>query len=295
VPTWLHQRCGATATGPVVIPKIYNGRAKTFWSFGYEGLKINRNLSFTGTMPTERERNGDFSDLLKLGPTYQIYDPFTIKPAPGGRFSRQPIAGNIIPANRIDPVAKKILAFYPLPNQPGTADGRQNYFTTQKIDRSNRNFLGRVDHNFNEKHRLFVRYTQNYQFDTTVQFEGGATGTTAEQPGRGLAIDDVYTFSPTLIMNVRYSLSHQRPMPGRLTRGFDLLSLGFPQSLVNEIRTKNNFEGVTFPVINIPSFTTIGQDGGNTRSIYYHVFGNTFTKIINNHSIKFGCEYRLQR
>jgi hypothetical protein len=295
VPSWLHQRWGATATGPVVIPKIYNGRAKTFWSFGYEGLKIKRNLSFTGTMPTAKQRNGDFSELLALGPTYQIYDPFTIRPAPNGRFSRTALAGNIIPANRIDPIAKKILAFYPMPNQPGSADGRQNYFTTQKIDRSNRNFLARVDHNVNENHRLFARYTQNYQYDTTVQFEGGATGTIAEQPGRGIAVDDVITFSPTLVMNLRYSVSHQTPTPGRLTRGFDLLSLGFPQSLVNEIKAKNNFEGVTFPVINVTNFTTIGQDGGSTRSIYYHVFGNTFTKIVNNHSLKFGGEYRLQR
>ncbi|MDX2031167.1 MAG: carboxypeptidase-like regulatory domain-containing protein [Blastocatellia bacterium] len=296
VPTWLHQRWGATATGPVVIPKIYNGRQKTFWSFGYEGLKIKRNLSFTGTVPTEKERNGDFSDLLKLGATYQIYDPFTIRPAAqAGRFTRTALAGNIIPANRIDPTAKKILAFFPLPNQPGSADGRQNYFTTQKIDRSNRNFLGRLDHNFNENHRLFVRYTQNYQFDTTVPFEGGATGTTAEQPGRGVAIDDVYTFSPTLVMNLRYSLSHQTPIAGRVTNGFDLATLGFPSNLINEIKAKNNFEGVSFPSINITNFTSIGQDGGNQRSIYYHVFGGTFTKVVNNHSLKFGGEYRLQR
>jgi Carboxypeptidase regulatory-like domain/TonB dependent receptor len=295
VPTWLHRRWGATATGPVIIPKIYNGRQKTFWSFGYEGLKIERNLSFTGTVPTEKQRNGDFSELLKLGATYQIHDPFTIRPAAGGRFSRQPIKDNIIPENRIDPVAKNILAFYPMPNQPGTADGRQNYFTTQKIDRSNRNFLVRVDHNFNETHRLFVRYTQNYQYDTTVQFEGGATGTTAEQPGRGIAVDDVIIFSPTLVLNLRYSLSHQTPIQGRLTSGFDLLSLGFPQNLLNEINAKNDPAGISFPVININGYTAIGQDGGGSRSIYYHVFGGTATKVIGNHSLKIGGEYRLQR
>jgi hypothetical protein len=296
VPSWLHQRWGATATGPVVIPKVYNGRAKTFWSFGYEGLKIKRNLSFTGTVPTAKQRNGDFSDLLRLGATYQIYDPFTIKPAAtAGRFTRDPLAGNIIPANRINPIAKNILAFYPMPNLPGSNDGRNNYFTTQKINRSNRNFLGRVDHNFTENHRMFVRYTQNYQYDTTVQFEGGATGTITEQPGRGVAVDDVYTFSPTLVMNLRYSVSHQTPIAGRLTNGFDLTSLGFPASLVNEIKTKSNIAGVSFPAINITNFTTIGQDGGNQRSIYYHVFGNTMTKIIKSHSLKFGGEYRLQR
>jgi Carboxypeptidase regulatory-like domain len=295
VPTWLHQRWGATATGPVMIPKLYNGRQKTFWSFGYEGLKIERNLSFTGTVPTEKQREGNFSDLLKLGASYQIYDPFTIEQAAAGRFSRKPIEGNIISSNRIDPVAKMILAFYPMPNQPGTADGRQNYFTTQKIDRSNHNFLARVDHNFSENHRLFVRYTQNNQYDTTVQFEGGATGTTTEQPGRGIAVDDVITFSPTLVLNLRYSLSHQRPIQGRLTRGFDLLSLGLPQSLLDEIKAKNDSTRISFPEINIDGYTAIGQDGGGSRSIYYHVFGGTATKVIGNQSLKIGAEYRLQR
>ena len=327
VPTWLHQRWGTTATGPVIIPKLYNGRQKTFWSFGYEGLNIARNLSFTGTVPTEAQRNGDFSALLganlctnpagsigncggafatplmvtdNTGRILQaragmIYDPFTIRPAGGGRFSRRQIAGNVIPADHIDPVAKKILAFFPMPNQPGTADGRNNYFTTQKIDRSNRIFLARVDHNFNERHRLFVRYTQNYQYDTTVQFESEATGTTVEQPGQGIAVDDVYTLSPTLVLNLRYSMSHQTPIQGRLTHGFDLLSLGFPQSLLDEIEAKNNPDVITFPATNINGYTALGQDGGGSRSIYYHTFGGTATKVIGSHSLKFGGEYRLQR
>ncbi len=79
------------------------------------------------TVPTEKMRNGDFSELLALGPQYQIYDPATIRPHPtqAGRFTRDPFPGNIIPQNRIDPVARKILDYYPLPNQPGTADGAQ--------------------------------------------------------------------------------------------------------------------------------------------------------------------------
>ena len=74
-------------------------------------------------------RNGDFSDLLALGPQYQIYNPFTIRPHPtqAGRFTRDPFPGNIIPPAMIDPVAKNILDYFPLPNQAGTADGQQNY------------------------------------------------------------------------------------------------------------------------------------------------------------------------
>ncbi len=295
IPTWLHQRWGATATGPVVIPWLYNGRQKTFWSFGYEGLKIKRNLSFTGTVPTEKERNGDFSDLLRLGASYQIYDPATIRPAAGGRFSRQPIAGNIIPATRIDPVAKKILEFWPLPNQTGTADGRNNYFTTQDINRSNKSFLARVDHNFSESHRLFVRWTRNSQFDTTIPFESESVGTQAIQPGYSVVVDDVYTFSPTLVLNLRYGLSYQKPVAGRVTQGFDLLSLGFPNSLLNEINTKGNPEGITFPVVTVTGYTALGTDGGGFRTIYAHSFAGTLTKIIGAHSLKTGAEYRLMR
>src|SRR5262249_48710797 len=130
VPSWLHQRSGVTATGPVWIPKLYNGRNRTFWTFGLENLNISRNLAFTGTVPTAEQIKGAFSPLLTLGARYQIYDPFTTVPAASGRFQRQPLAGNIVPASRINPVALKILSYYPAPNQAGTSDGRNNFFRT---------------------------------------------------------------------------------------------------------------------------------------------------------------------
>ncbi|HEY6400153.1 MAG TPA: TonB-dependent receptor, partial [Blastocatellia bacterium] len=295
IPTWRHQRWGVTATGPVVIPRLYNGRQKTFWSFGYEGLKIRRNLGFTGTVPTEAQRQGNFSDLLKLGPNYQIYNPETIEPAGGGRFSRDPIQGNIIPEGSIDLIAKRIMEYWPLPNQPGTIDGRNNYFTTQDIDRNNRSILARVDHNFSENHRMFVRFNHNRQYDTTIPFESASIGTQDIQPGYGAVVDDVYTFNSSLLLNLRYGLSYQKPIDGRLTQGFDLSSLGFPADLINEINTKSNPAGLTFPVIAVTGYTTLGTDGGGSRSIYMHSFAGTLTKIAGAHSLKTGAEYRLMR
>ncbi len=108
IPTWLHRRYGNTMTGPVFIPKLYDGRNRTFWTYGFEDLTIIRNLSFTGTVPTAAQRTGDFSALLKRGARYQVYDPFTTVPAPNGRFQRQPLPGNVIPASRINPVGAKI-------------------------------------------------------------------------------------------------------------------------------------------------------------------------------------------
>lgn len=112
-PGWLHQRWGATASGPVRIPGVYDGRNKSFWTFGYEGLKINRQPTFFATVPTPEQLRGDFSALLRVGSIYQIYDPATIATAAGGRFSRQPLPGNIIPASRIDPVSAKMASYYP--------------------------------------------------------------------------------------------------------------------------------------------------------------------------------------
>jgi len=304
VPGWLHQRWGATATGPVVIPKLYDGRNRTFWSFGYEGLHILRNLSITATVPTEKQRQGDFSDLLRLGTQYQIYDPTTAVRLSNGRIQRQPFTGNIIPASRIDPIAKKLLEFWPLPNQPGAADGRDNYFRTQDINRNNVSYLGRVDHNFSEKHRFFIRANYNRRFETTVQIPTAAFGNKPVQPGLGIAVDDVYTFSPQLILNLRYNVAQQEPFNRRLSQGFDLLSLGLPQSLLDEIKAKSDPAGVAFPQIVVDSsngtpagaaFISLGDTGGDKRNIYYHTFGGTLTKIQGSHSLRFGGEFRLLR
>jgi len=109
---WRHERWGATASGPLVLPKLYNGRSRTFWVFGYEGLYILRNLNGTYNVPTDTQRRGDFSELLKINSRYQIYDPMTIRPAAAaGHFDRSPLPGNVIPAARLDPMALKLLEY----------------------------------------------------------------------------------------------------------------------------------------------------------------------------------------
>ncbi len=91
---WRHRRWGGTVTAPVYLPKLYDGRNRTFWSFGYEGLYIMRNLSGTYTVPSPAMKKGDLSELLAAGPRYQIYDPFTTVPSKKkGRFERQQITG----------------------------------------------------------------------------------------------------------------------------------------------------------------------------------------------------------
>src|SRR5918993_19701 len=95
-----YTRGAAVAGGPVVIPGVYDGRNKTFFIYGYETLPEARpRNNGTPTVPTEKMRNGDFSELLAVNSSYQIYNPFTTRPHPtiAGRLIRDPFPGNIIP------------------------------------------------------------------------------------------------------------------------------------------------------------------------------------------------------
>src|SRR5262249_8523508 len=106
-----HQ-AGFTLGGPVFVPKLYNGRNRTFFFVDYEGFREAALAPSTFTVPTALERNGDFSQTRNTqGQTVVLYDPQTLS---GG--VRSPFAGNVIPANRISPVTRKMMEFYPQPN-----------------------------------------------------------------------------------------------------------------------------------------------------------------------------------
>lgn len=296
-PGWLHQRWGYTITGPVVIPRVYDGRNRTFFAYGYEGVRVRRETTFTGTVPTPDEKRGDFSALLRLGAVYQIYDPATIAPAPGGRFTRQPLPGNVVPAWRIDPIAANILKYYPEPNSPGTADGRQNYFRIAMDNRRWASYLGRLDHNFSQRHRFFARFNANTWHQETQNMPTVANGNINRRPGYGLGVDDVIVFNPQLLLNVRYGFSWQRPSVSRFSQGFNMTQLGFPASLAQEIASKTDPAGFAFPevVIDGGAFSTLGASGGNLNSIYYQMVAGTLTKIVATHSLRLGGEFRLMR
>jgi hypothetical protein len=298
IPSWLHRRWGTTVTGPVWIPKVYNGKNKTFFTFGFEDLEIERNLSFTGTVPTPEQRNGNFSALLGLGSRYQIFDPFTIQPAANGRFSRQPLPGNIIPASRIDPVGAKIIGFYPAPNQPGlNAEERNNYFNTQNILRENYTYTSRVDHTFSEKNRFFVRWNNSQHDNSTNQLGTITNIDLLDRTGWGVVVDDVHVFNPGLLLNLRYGVTFQSDIGSRGSQGFDLLSLGLPSSLMNEITNKVGTDGIAFPRIEVDggAFTPMSNNGGTRGATNYHTGQAIVTKLTGPHSMRFGAEYRLQR
>ncbi|MFB3827427.1 MAG: carboxypeptidase regulatory-like domain-containing protein [Bryobacteraceae bacterium] len=291
-PPRMVNRYSATAGGPVYLPKIYDGRNRTFWTYGFQGFNRRNPNNDYFTVPTSAERSGDFSALLALGPNYQIYDPATIAPAAGGRFSRQPLPGNRIPASRLDPLAQKYIQFYPAPNVAGTADGRNNYQVTSANSNDFRQNMVRVDHNMSERHRIFSRYTESWlNFYRGNYFNNEARGLNRYRIQHGAGFDDVYTFSPSFLLNVKYGFTRFLESDYPFSTGYDLSKLGLPASLVSSIDP----QGVAFPLVNVDGYASLGEGGGDQFITNYHTWNAAFTKSSGNHTLRWGMEYRLMR
>jgi len=287
-------RYGISGGGPVWIPRLYQGRNRSFWFYAFEGNKFGIPAPFTGTVPTDAMRRGDLSSLLRLGTNYQIYDPATTVAAPGGRFQRQPLAGNLIPANRLDPVAQNLLKHWSPPNQPGTADGRNNFFTNNPAREDTWVHLVRGDHAFHENHRVFLRLnTDFWEEHKNRRFDTEATGIVLNRENQGASFDDVYVFTPTFLMNVRYGITRATFTERRSSQGFDLTSLGFSPRLA-ALPDKSL---ATFPNVIVGSLTQLGNwetgDGGNYSMT--HSLAATFTKLKGDHNLRFGADYRVYR
>src|SRR5581483_7262244 len=114
------------------------------------------------TVPTQAERNGNFSALLALGKQYQLYNPFSTTTA-NGVTTRAPFAGNIIPPSLLNPVSQAILQYYPQPNSTGTATGQNNYFVNAIDTDTYDNEIGRLDWNLPNNHKLYATARHNYR------------------------------------------------------------------------------------------------------------------------------------
>ncbi|NOT60262.1 MAG: hypothetical protein HOP19_08560, partial [Acidobacteria bacterium] len=152
---------GGNVGGPVF-------KDKTFFFVNYEGNRQGTASPATFTVPLPEWRRGDFSNLRNAnGQPIIIYDPLTTKADPNaaGRFTRDPFPNNIIPTNRINAIARNIMQYWPLPNvAPTNVNTQQNNFfaTGTNINRGNQ-IDSRVDHNFSQNWRTFVRYSMAFK------------------------------------------------------------------------------------------------------------------------------------
>lgn len=296
-PDFLFNRWGGSFSGPVRIPKLYNGRNKTFFLFGYEGIHDSRprHDDTSNTVPTAAMHNGDFSALLTApsGSQYTIYDPATRVAVAGGRFQQTPFPGNKIPAERFDKVGAAILSYYPSTEKtPGDPLGLSNYQDATTAEKAKYyNFTQRVDQNLGQNQRFFVRYSAYIRNSTyNNYFDNAFVGDQFYFHSKAAAFDHVYTLSPSMLLNTRYSYNRfirGSDQPAAAV-GFDLASLGFSSQYINQVPK----DQVRFPRINLAGYISNGHTNEN-RPVNNHTVASTVTKSAGAHSLRTGFEYRV--
>ncbi len=288
-----YKRWGTSLSGPVIIPRMYNGSNRTFITYGYEGVSVDNAGDTTQTVPDPKNTGGDFSNLLALGSQYQIYDPSTTKATSDGRYTRQPFAGNIIPASRISPISTSLLTLFPKPTREGNAGGVNNYVATRPSPENYYNHTARVDHVLSDKQRLYVRGGFGHRLTGPYRdnWDGPATGNRYYGDFPQIAIDDVYMLSPSTVLNVRYGYIRYDAGHNPRTLDADVSSLGFPSQTLSILTGQTNM----LPYISISGMANFGNESADYVKSDVHSFFAGVTKQYKGHNLHIGADLRAYR
>jgi hypothetical protein len=287
---------GVSAGGPLVLPKIYNGKNKTFWFFGYEGLQNINSTTMSFYVPTQAERNGDFSGLVDAnGVQTVIYNPFTTDPT---TWARQPYLNNQIPVNQQNKLAQALMAATPLPNQPNINPAiAPNWIGPVSQPQKSWTTTTRIDHHFGDNDQFYGRYTQaNYSRESEYYYGIPSTnpqypfGTeTVRAPNKSIALSYVHNFSPTFFNELLVSGSRQTEWDGTGQPGVDYAGqMGLP----------NMFHVDEWPKLNNAGFGGNYNFTGQSTNAYHSFYGildDNATKIMGKHEIQFGFHYRYDQ
>jgi hypothetical protein len=307
-PSFRLNQFGFSLGGPVIIPKVYNGKNRTFFFADYEGFRNTTQSFVLGNVPTLKERAGDFSEVETTPGVANIYDPLTTKPNPAnpGGFIRTAFPNNFIPLNRRDPISVKMLNAYPLP----TSTGRFNNYSSNLLQSQNANsFDVRIDEQITPRDLVFGRYS--YQSTTNIapstypvttipgistpvhlSDEASFAGTSAT-PTSQTALGYTRVFTPTIVNDFRFGFSRYK---------LDYVPVDFVPNggLANQLGIPN--ANVTPREQNITIFSPSTYLGvGQTRSLPLYRRENTFQVFDNlvwtrsSHTLKFGIDFRRRQ
>ena len=281
---------GANLGGPVLIPRVYNGKDKTFWFFSYEGLRLRQAASSAATVPTARMRTGDLSELPG-----QIYDPATtrIDPNRPGAYLRDPFPGNIIPASRIDPIARFFFdpAWIPLPAQPTiTANLRREVSVPTESNQT----TTKIDQHFGVNDTLSARFSFTRANEGSYGAYHGLNpydpGANPKHPnGYNSVANWTHIFNPTNVLEARFSFSRAKVV-------FDTPNFG-ATDFTTQLGIQGFGKGISdvypsYPVMNISGFTGLPQGFLLNYTSNNFEYTANYTMIRGRHTFKMGETYR---
>ncbi|MGH9658045.1 MAG: TonB-dependent receptor domain-containing protein, partial [Bryobacteraceae bacterium] len=285
---------GVQMDGPVYIPKLYDGRNRTFFMYSWEKIKSAIPFPQTYTVPTADQRAGNFNRTLQSnGQPIVMYDPLTTV-ASGANFVRSPFAGNLIPGARFDPVARELLKFIPNPNTAGNAQGFQNLVASPNTvtDEYDQQII-RIDQQITERHRFFSRYVRGnrHEVNSDALFPHPAAPWYSHwRINQGGNADLTSTISPTMVLSTRAGYIRHQFAIAQYGEGFDPTTLGFPAATVGQLPRK------FFPRIDYTDYTAFGPQRSNGSEFTFSdtwSIAETVSKTQGAHSLKYGAEFRV--
>jgi hypothetical protein len=215
------QNYSATLGGPVLLPKLYNGKDKTFFFVSYEGMRFNQALDFLRTVPTAPQRNGDFSQTFanvagQVLPV-QVFDPFNVVQVAANQWQRVAFPNGVIPPSRLNPITRNIVNLYPAANQAPQDPilNTNNFFNrvTRAFERNSTN--ARFDHRL-KNHSLYftgganlasINTPSGYGVERLYIQQGGFIGPVNGDRNYYASVGDTWVISPTLIADIRVGLT----------------------------------------------------------------------------------------
>lgn len=283
---------GGTFGSPIKKNKLFNFAS-------YEAWRTNEPRSAFNTLPTDAERTGDFSRSLNTaGAQRTIYDPWTTQ-VTGATASRTPFPGNIIPSDRIDPVARTFIADLWKPNRAGDSITGINNFIAGFANRFRYwNFSDRVDYNISDKVKVFGRYNQFKTFTEQDDFTGGSKALPVDGSKRhslSFSGDMVYTLNSSTILNIRgafNSIVDSFGVPSATLKEADLARFWGSNTWYKPYLA--DLPDIYYPGINViqGSTTTLGKTGYWYQEPSSWNIESKMSKNISRHYLKVGGEFR---
>jgi hypothetical protein len=295
-PDFKFNQFGFTLGGPIQIPKLYDGKNKTFFFFNYEGFQQRRAATQVITIPNNAWRAGDLSrDLNAVTPLPQIYDPYTEQRTgtdAQGRpvYTRQPFANNQIPLNRMPPYVRAYIdLWFPSSLQPMNNLNTGNYINATQQRREDNQTHTRIDHKFSDNNNFFGRVSWSDIFQRDPQNLPNAFRATYNKYV-GVTLSDTHVFNPSTIMDIRLGYLRANLGQGPIHKFIDV----YRQAGLQNVPT--NFRDFDFPV-NFQITGVNGPGNGNLVNGPDFTYQGSFsmTKIKDKHSIAFGYDYTKLR
>jgi hypothetical protein len=283
---------GFTLSGPVMIPKLYNGRNKTFFFTDYEGLRRRTSAnSTTLDIPPLDYRQGDFSRYRAT-----IFDPRTRRVGPNGQVTADPFPGNRIPQSMLHPGAVATLALLPAPNFGTAGADTRNYIRTASNPFNNNQYDIKIDQQMGSNNTIFGRYSRSKAFDPNPGSFDGFIGGGGSNIRNAINSVIAYThlFSPTVVNEARAGYTRQNG---------SFAGLG-PEGA--EFARTNNITLFPFPVQSFPTiafnysgavngqsqFNSIGGGDPNINIENTYQLSDNISITRGSHTIKTGIDAR---